>query len=135
MAIGWAVNRWQEQRTQRHVATEEQTTERLRITAKRDVVLAYIAQCGDPGARPMRLNGVSGVYLPQSNEFVPEPVCRAELTAVPAMQANQGTALARRTPQTINVPAYPVARHELEDTLPVGTPGDSDGRYIVRGDW
>jgi hypothetical protein len=123
VAIGWAVNRWQEQRTQRHVATEEQTTERLRITAKRDVVLAYIAQCGEPGARPMRLNGVSGVYLPQSNEFVPEDVCRAELAAVPAVPANQGTAhttaLARRTPATINVPAAMAP----DDWLPVGLPG------------
>lgn len=131
VAIGWAVNRWQEQRTQRHVATEEQSTERLRITAKRDVVLAYIALCGEPGARPMRLNGVSGVYLPQSNEFVPESVCRAELATVPTMQANHGTALAKRTPQTINVPAAMAP----DDWLPVGLPGDSDGRYIVRGDW
>ena len=115
VAIGWAVNRWQEQRTQRHVATEEQTTERLRITAKRDVVLAYIAQCGDPGARQMRLNGVSGVYLPQSNEFVPEEVCRAELATV------HTTALARRTPPTINVPA--------QDWPPVGVPGQ-DGRVF-----
>lgn len=132
VAIGWAVNRWQEQRTQRHVATEEQTTERLRITAKRDVVLAYIAQCGEPGARPMQLNGVSGVYLPQSNEFVPESVCRAELAAVPAMQANQGTAhttaLARRQPQTINVPSAMAP----DDWLPVGLSGER--RFKVVGE-
>jgi hypothetical protein len=66
------------------------------ITAKKDIVLAYLVQFGEPGAQPMLLNGVRGAYLPSSNEFVPEDVCRAEL--------EQTTALARRQPSTIAVP-------------------------------
>ena len=102
---GWAVVEWQRNRTRRHEVTEDHTTQRHLITAKKDIALAYIAQCGDPGARQLSVNGVEGVYLPSSNELVPFDVCRAELAAA---QANQGTALARRTPQTINVP--PVQR-------------------------
>jgi hypothetical protein len=125
VVIGWAVNRWQEQRTQRHVATEEQTTERHLISAKRDIVLAYLVQFGEPGAKPMMLNGVYGAYLPSANEFVPEDVCRAELATVRTAQpANQGTALARRQPQTINVPAA----MERDDWPRVGLSGDDGGR-------
>lgn len=86
VVIGWAVNCWQEQRTRRHEATEEQTTERHLITAQKDIALAYIAMCGDPGARQMRLGGVEGVYLPSSNELVPIDVCRAELAEIPAQR-------------------------------------------------
>jgi hypothetical protein len=88
----------QEQRTRRHETTEDHTTQRHLISAKRDVALAYIAACGDPGAYQGRLNGVSGVFLPESEEFVPLDVCRAELATAPT------TALVRRQPQTINVP-------------------------------
>jgi hypothetical protein len=76
---GWAVVEWQRNRTQRHVATEDHTTQRHLITAKRDIVLAYLLQFGEPGARPMTLDGVRGAYLPSINEFVPEDVCRSEL--------------------------------------------------------
>jgi len=103
VVVAWAVNRWQEQRTRRHEMTEDHTTQRHLISAKRDVVLAYLVQLGEPGAQPMTLNGVYGAYLPNSNEFVPEDVCRAELAA-------QTTALARRAPQTINVPPVTQAR-------------------------
>ena len=95
---GWEVVEWQRQRTKRHEVTEVNVTQRHMITAKKDIVLAYLAVCGDPDAMQGRLNGIDGVFLPASNEFVPLDVCRAELAA------NQGTALARRTPQTINVP-------------------------------
>ena len=99
---GWAVVEWQRQRTRRHEVTEVNTTQRHMISAKQSIALAYIAQCGDPDARLMRLGGVEGVYLPSVNEFVPVDVCRAELATV------QTTALARRAAQTINVP--PVQR-------------------------
>lgn len=102
VAIGWAVSHWQGQRTQRHVATEEQTTERLRITARRDIGLAWIAQFGVPERDRIGTHGgVLGVFTVEegADTFVPLDVCRAELTA------SQSTALARRTPQTINVPA------------------------------
>lgn len=76
---GWAVVEWQRNRTRRHEVTEDNTTQRYRLGAQRDIVLAYLAQFGEPGAMPMLLNGVRGAYLPSSNEFVPEDVCRAEL--------------------------------------------------------
>ncbi len=109
---GWAVVEWQRNRTQRHVATEDHTTQRHLITAQKDIVLAYLVQFGEPGAQPMMLNGMRGAYLPSSNEFVPEDVCRAEL--------EQRTALARRQPQTINVQPAPRERRfkvvgELQD--------------------
>ena len=84
--IAWSVNQWQEQRTRRHELTEDHTTQRHLIAAKRDIALAYIAMCGDPGARQMRLGGVEGVYLPSSNELVPIDVCRAELALAPAQR-------------------------------------------------
>ena len=105
--IAWAVVEWQRNRTKRHEVTEDHTTQRHLITAKKDVVLAYIAQCGDPDARQMRLGGVEGVYLPGENEFVPLDVCRAELATA------QTTALARRASQTINVPAAQQERRFL----------------------
>lgn len=104
LVVAWAVVQWQEQRTRRHEATEDHTTQRHLISAKRDIVLAYLVQFGEPGAQPMTLNGIYGAYLPSANEFVPEDICRAELATVRAVQpANQPTALARRTPPTINV--------------------------------
>lgn len=105
--VAWAVNRWQEQRTRRHEATEDHTTQRLRITTQKDVILAYIAACGDPGAKPLNLNGVVGVYLPSINELVPLDVCRTELATA------QTTALARRAAQTINVPPVQQERRFL----------------------
>lgn len=99
---GWAVVEWQRNRTRRHEVTEDHTTQRHRITAQKDIVLAYLLQFGEPGAQPMTLNGVRGAYLPSTNEFVPEDVCRAELA--------QTTALARRQPQTINMPPVPRER-------------------------
>jgi hypothetical protein len=84
-----------------------------------------LVQFGEPGAKPMMLNGVYGAYLPSANEFVPEDVCRAELATVRTAQpANQGTALARRQPQTINVPAA----MERDDWPRVGLSGDDGGR-------
>lgn len=102
IAGAWAAVQWQEQRTRRHVASEDNSTQRHMISAKKDVALAYIAQCGDPAAYPRRLNGMAGVFLPSSNEFVPEDACRAEL--------EQSTALARRQPPTINVAPAPEQR-------------------------
>ncbi len=75
----WAVIEWQRERTRRATVYEEQTTQRHLISAKRDIALAYLAQCGDPGAYVGQLGGMRGVFLPNANEFVPEPVCRAEL--------------------------------------------------------
>lgn len=83
---GWAVVEWQRNRTKRHEVTEDHTTQRHLITAKKDIALAYIAQSGDPGARQMRLGGVEGVYLPSSNELVPLDVCRAELAEISAQR-------------------------------------------------
>ena len=103
----WMVVEWQRNRTARATVFEEQTTQRHLISAKKDIALAYIAQCGDPGARRLSVNGVEGVYLPSSNELVPIDVCRAELAAA------QGTALARRTPQPINVPPVQLDRRLL----------------------
>lgn len=108
---GWAVVEWQRQRTRRHEVTEVNTTQRHMISAKQSIALAYIAQCGDSGAYATQLNGMQGVFLPSENEFVPLDVCRAELAA------NQGTALARRAPQTINVP-----------------PVQQERRFLVTGD-
>ena len=110
VAIGWAVNRWQEQRTKRHETTEEQMTERLRITTKKDVALAWIAQFGVPDRDRIGTHGGQlGVFTVEdgADTFVPLDVCRAELAA------NQGTALARRTPQTINVPPVQQERRFL----------------------
>lgn len=76
---GWAVVEWQRNRTRRHEVTEDHTTQRHLISAKRDIVLAYLVQFGEPGAQPMTLDGVRGAYLPSTNEFVPIDVCRAEL--------------------------------------------------------
>ncbi len=87
---GWAVVEWQRNRTRRHEVTEDHTTQRHMITAKKDIVLAYLVQFGEPGAKPMTLDGVRGAYLPGTNEFVPIDVCRAEL------ELAQTTALARR---------------------------------------
>lgn len=129
---GWAVVQWQEQRTRRHEATEDHTTQRHLITAQKDIVLAYLAVCGDPGAFVGQLDGQRGVFLPRSGEFVPESICRAELASVQAVTVPApSTALARRQPQTINVPGA----MERDDWPPVGLPGDSGGRFIVRGDW
>ena len=88
--VGWAVVEWQRNRTRRHEATEDHTTQRHLITAKKDIVLAYLVQFGEPGARPMTIDGIYGAYLPDTNEFVPIDVCRAELALA------QTTALARR---------------------------------------
>ena len=129
-AGGWAVVQWQEQRTKRHEASEENTTQRHLITAQKDIALAYLAMCGDPGAFVGQIDGQRGVFLPRSGEFVPESICRAELATAQAVTVPT-TALAKRTPQTINVPAAMAP----DDWLPVGLPGDSDGRFIVRGGW
>jgi hypothetical protein len=132
VAIGWTVRHWQEQRTKRHEATEENTTQRHLITAQKDIVLAYLAICGDPGAYAGQLDGQRGAFLPRSGEFVPESICRAELAGVQAATVPvHTTALARRQPQTINVPGT----MESEDWQPVGLPGASEGRFIVRGGW
>jgi hypothetical protein len=113
--IAWGVVQWQGQRTKRHEATEDHTTQRHLISAKRDIALAYIAQCGDPRAYIGILDGMRGVFLPSENEFVPIDVCRAELAAAST------TALARQQPQ---------------DWSPVGLPGDSERKFmVVRGDW
>jgi len=105
--IAWAVVEWQRNRTKRHEVTEDHTTQRHLISAKKDIVLAYLVQFGEPGAQPMVLNGVRGAYLPSTNEFVPEDICRAELATA------QTTALARRAAQTINVPAAQQERRFL----------------------
>jgi hypothetical protein len=132
VAIGWATVKWQEQRTKRHEATEGHMTQRHLITAQKDIVLAYLAQCGDPRAYAGQLDGQRGVFLPKSGEFVPESICRAELAGVQAAAVPvHTTALARRQPQTINVPGT----MESEDWLPIGLPGASEGRFIVRGGW
>jgi hypothetical protein len=75
----WAVVKWQEQRTRRHEVMQDHTTQRHLISAKKDIALAYIAQCGDPRAYAGQLDGKRGVFLPGENEFVPLDVCRKEL--------------------------------------------------------
>ena len=110
VVVAWAVNRWQEQRTRRHEATEDHTTQRLRITTQKEIAVAYIALYRDrePDARFMRLaDGTAGVYLPNENELVTIDACRAELATA------QTTALTRRTPPTINVPGAPQERRFL----------------------
>ena len=69
----------QEQRTRRYGMYEDHTTQRHMITAKKDIALAYIAACGDPGAKRGQLAGVEGVFLPAAGEFVPLDVCKQEL--------------------------------------------------------
>lgn len=128
--VGWAAVQWQEQRTKRHEASEDNTTQRHLITAQKDIALAYLALCGDPGAFVGKHEGQRGVFLPRSGEFVPESICRAELASAQAATVPT-TALSRRQPQTINVPAAMAP----DDWLPVGLPGDSDRRFIVRGGW
>lgn len=101
----WAVVEWQRNRTARATVYEEQTTERLRITAKKEIGLAWIAQFGVPERDSIGTHGGQlGVFTVEDGTptFVTIDACRAELAAA------QGTALARRTPQTINVP--PVAQ-------------------------
>jgi hypothetical protein len=78
---GWACVEWQRNRTRRHEVTEDHTTQRHLISAKRDIALAYLAVCGDPDATQGRLNGIDGVFLPSAGEFVPLDVCRQELQA------------------------------------------------------
>ena len=81
----WAIIEWQRNRTRRHEVTEDHTTQRHLISAKKDVALAYLAQCGDPGAYVGQLAGQRGVFLPGTNEFVPERICRAELEQRPGL--------------------------------------------------
>lgn len=110
VVVAWAVVQWQEQRTRRHEATEDHTTQRLRITTQKEIAVAYIALYRDrePDARFMRLaDGTAGVYLPNENELVTIDACRAELATA------QTTALTRRTPPTINVPGAPQERRFL----------------------
>ena len=80
VVVAWAVVQWQEQRTRRHEATEDHTTQRLRITTQKEIAVAYIALYRDsePDARFMRLaDGTAGVYLPNENELVTIYACRA----------------------------------------------------------
>lgn len=69
---------WQRERTKRHVVTQTHQTERALISAQRDVCIAYIAAFG---GRAGELDGVRGVYLDASHEFVPWHVARRELAA------------------------------------------------------
>lgn len=57
VVVAWAVVQWQEQRTRRHEATEDHTTQRLRITTQKEIAVAYIALYRDrePDARFMAL--------------------------------------------------------------------------------
>ena len=64
---GWAVVRWQEERSKRHG-----------MTAQERVVLAYIAM---RGGRAGQLGGQAGVFLDASREFVPWRVAAAELAS------------------------------------------------------
>ena len=72
---GWAVVRWQEERSKRHVAS---------VSAQERVILAYIAAYG---GRAGEFDGVPGVFLDTSREFVPWQVARAELPVVRAQIA------------------------------------------------
>lgn len=69
---------WQRERTKRHAMTQTHTTQRVLISAQRDVVVAYINAFG---GRAGTLGGVRGVYLDATREFIPWQVARAELDA------------------------------------------------------
>lgn len=69
---------WQRERTKRHAMTQTHTTQRVLISAQRDICIAYIAAFG---GRAGALDGVRGVYLDDTCEFVPWQVARAELDA------------------------------------------------------
>ena len=78
LAVGigcWAVVRWQEERSKRHIAS---------VSAQERVILAYIAAYG---GRAGEFDGVPGVFLDTSREFVPWQVARAELPVVRAQIA------------------------------------------------
>lgn len=78
---GWAVVRWQEQRTRREELQQGGATERARIGAQRDVALAWIERHGTARSYPGELEGVgAGVFVPERGEFVPLAACQAQLT-------------------------------------------------------
>ena len=86
---GWAVVEWQRERSKRHVASETQATSRVLIGSQRDVALAWIAANYPNAARLPEarrpyvgaLNNTLGVFVPDTSEFVPWQVARAELPA------------------------------------------------------
>ena len=86
---GWAVVEWQRERSKRHVASETQTTQRVLIGSQRDVALAWIAANYPNAARLPEARrpyvgtwrNTLGVFVPDTNEFIPWQVARAELPA------------------------------------------------------
>jgi hypothetical protein len=80
LVAGWAVVRWQGERTRREELQQSGATERLRIGAQRDVALAWIAQHGTAGSYAGELEGVgAGVFVPERREFIPLAACEAQL--------------------------------------------------------
>lgn len=80
LVAGWAVVRWQGERTRREELQQGGATERARIGAQRDVLLAWIEQHGSPGSYAGALEGFGvGVFVPETGEFFPLAVCAAQL--------------------------------------------------------
>ena len=81
---GWAVVRWQEERSRRRG-----------MTAQERVILAYIAA---HGGRAGQLGGQAGVFLDASREFIPWRVAAAELASgfQPPVAAQPQQVTARR---------------------------------------
>ena len=77
--VGWAVVRWQEERTRREELQQGGATQRAMIGAQRDVALAWIEQHGTRQSYAGMLDGVSGVFVPERREFWPLAACEAQL--------------------------------------------------------
>ena len=78
-ATGWAVVRWQEERTRREELQQAGTTQRALIGAQRDMALAWIEQHGTRQSYAGALDGVAGVFVPERGEFWPLAACEAQL--------------------------------------------------------
>lgn len=78
-ATGWAVVRWQEERTRREELQQGGATQRALIGAQRDVAIAWIEQHGTRNSYAGVLDGQRGVFVPERREFWPLAACEAQL--------------------------------------------------------
>lgn len=108
---GWAVVRWQEERSRRHASTETHTTRRHELTC--DVLRLYITQVlGDNAtARIETRNGVRGIADYSRRQWIPETTAAAWLDERGLLPVTASTALVRRTPQAIDVPGTGARRY------------------------
>ena len=78
-ATGWAVVRWQEERTRREELQQGGATQRALIGAQRDVAIAWIEAHGTRQSYAGVLDGAAGVFVPERGEFWPLAACAAQL--------------------------------------------------------